>query len=286
MPPGGDEAGPRNPRGWRAQLQQAPGRCLIELRHQSRRGLVATATERRRPGLAQLCFARPAAGEDEKDQLGCILEILGPAPDDMARASPRSSTFFNTGTRAHVVAGARAARGGCVAGLPPRSEHGFPRPRARADTGEPLAATLSTKHGPRRVGTLALTRALGCVVGRDAAFVRFLQVPRSGLFLEWGLLAIHAIRNEACRSGPKGRRLPELRWQWLAGGARVGCGGFAGAGVRAGPLFSSREARRPKPTTHCGHARAPTARQACLRWTPEFRLTPRQALRHDWILEG
>lgn len=57
-----------------------------------------------------------------------------------------------------------------------RIAHGILLPTPAA-TGEPLSTTLLTKgRRVRRPGSIALTRALGTLVGRDASFVQFLSV--------------------------------------------------------------------------------------------------------------
>uniref|UniRef100_A0A1D2A6M6 dual-specificity kinase n=1 Tax=Auxenochlorella protothecoides TaxID=3075 RepID=A0A1D2A6M6_AUXPR len=112
--------------------------------------------------LAELRTGAPLfPGEDEKEQLACIMEVLGKPPSDIALYSARAPIFFDP------------------------------------ESGEPRSTTLLGKDMLHRPGSVTLTRALGGVVGRDASFVRFVA--------------------------------------------------------------------------------------ACLRWRPEERLTPAEALRHEWI---
>jgi len=37
------------------------------------------------------------AGEDEKEQLACIMEIMGAPPASLVQAAPRANLFFNMG---------------------------------------------------------------------------------------------------------------------------------------------------------------------------------------------
>ncbi|KAK2077832.1 hypothetical protein QBZ16_004680 [Prototheca wickerhamii] len=91
--------------------------------------------------LAEMRTGTPLfPGEDEKEQLACIMEVLGKPPQHILDRSSRASVFFDLAT------------------------------------GEPLSTTLLTKgRRVRRPGSIALTRALGTLVGRDASFVQFLS---------------------------------------------------------------------------------------------------------------
>lgn len=45
------------------------------------------------------CAAGPfrlPAGEDEREQLACIMELLGPPPRSLVEAAPRANLFFDT----------------------------------------------------------------------------------------------------------------------------------------------------------------------------------------------
>lgn len=45
--------------------------------------------------LSELYTGEPIfQGEDEKDQLACIMELCGPPPVSMIEESPRKKTFF------------------------------------------------------------------------------------------------------------------------------------------------------------------------------------------------
>ena len=39
------------------------------------------------------------AGEDEKEQLACIMELLGPPPRSLLETAPRANLFFDSGCR-------------------------------------------------------------------------------------------------------------------------------------------------------------------------------------------
>ncbi len=56
------------------------------------------------------------AGEDEKEQLACIMEIMGPPPPSLIQGAPRASLFFNTGWRPCTAALLGCAAGGHVLG--------------------------------------------------------------------------------------------------------------------------------------------------------------------------
>ena len=87
----------------------------------------------------------------------------------------------------------------------------FPRP-VPAATGEPLSTTLLSKgRRVRRPGSIALTRALGTLVGRDASFVQFLSVR-----WRWGcgaghddVLILRGIRGLLCLKRHAKRSTPD-----------------------------------------------------------------------------
>ncbi|EFN52309.1 hypothetical protein CHLNCDRAFT_16563, partial [Chlorella variabilis] len=55
--------------------------------------------------LAELLTGQPIfpAGEDEKEQLACIMELLGPPPRSLLETAPRANLFFDSGTWAPLA---------------------------------------------------------------------------------------------------------------------------------------------------------------------------------------
>lgn len=104
--------------------------------------------------LAELYTGVPIfPGEDEQEQLACIMEVLGVPDDDLVNLSTRKRTFFGKSLMTYTT---------LINHLPVRStdSHGMPRP------------VVNSKGRRRRPGTKSLAQVLRCT---NEHFVDFIS---------------------------------------------------------------------------------------------------------------
>lgn len=110
---------------------------------------------------APCCVAYPvAAGEDEQEQLLCIMEVMGAPPRRLADAAPRRKAFFEADGAPRAKPNSRGARAGQGWGLGASA-----RPWAQASLqwracwcSQPISACASGRPAPHAVAVPASAR--------------------------------------------------------------------------------------------------------------------------------